>query len=54
MKALIILVLVALLASCKKDNVSTAPATKEVFLRVEVVGEDGMSSYSPIIVTKIK
>lgn len=54
MKVLYIIGLTLTLASCKKEETPTPTTSRKVFMRVESVGQDGASTYSPIIVTNIK
>lgn len=54
MKLVYAIVLVFLLSSCKKEDTTTQPTSKKVFMRVESVSPDGISTYSPIIVTNVK
>lgn len=54
MKILYTFILLALLASCRQEEPVAPTTSKKVFMRVESVGSDGVSTYSPIIVTNIK
>ncbi len=53
MKALYIVFLVLALTSCKKEEVPTTQTSAKVYIRVESVDLDGVSTYSPIVVTNI-
>lgn len=54
MKALYIMGLVTALASCKKEQTPAPTCPIKVYMRVESIGVDGVSTYSPIIVTNVK